>query len=64
MRLLLSGKGEKVLFRFTQILLGSVTVCSDWAGKQQFQEFSWGKGGRALERATPIRWAAAGLRGV
>lgn len=64
MRLLLSGKGEKGLFRFTQILLGSVTACSDWAGEQRFQEFLWSKGGRALERASPIRWAAAGLRGV
>lgn len=52
-RLLLSGDGEKGLFRFPQILSGSVAVYSDWAGKQEFQEFSWGKGGWALVRVSP-----------
>lgn len=64
MRLLLSGKRKKGLFEITQILLGSGTACSDWAGEQRFQEFLWGEGGRALEGASPICWAAAGLRGV
>lgn len=34
--------------RFPQILSGSVTAHSDWAGEQGFQEFSWRKGGLAL----------------
>ena len=64
MRLLLSGDGGKGLFRFLHLLLGSVTVCSYRAGKQHVQESSWGHRGQALERASPVRQAVAGLRGA